>query len=217
MKIEAEASLCPLCRSKEINVLHEDRRRIYLRCCHCLLVFVPDRYWLSVQEEKAIYDLHENNSLDQGYRRFLSRLHEPLQARLKPQQRGLDFGCGPGPALAGMFKEQGQQVELYDPFYFNDPSLLKRSYDFICATEVVEHLRAPAKEFSMFFDMLESGAWLGLMTKLVTSEEAFRNWHYIRDPTHICFYSQPTFEYIAKRFTATVEYIGSDVILLMKK
>lgn len=209
--------LCPLCYRKELAFFHEDRKRTYLRCGHCSLVFVPACHWLNEQEEKAIYDLHENNSLDRGYRTFLSRLCKPLLAKLEPGQKGMDFGCGPGPALSVILKEQGFPVALYDPFYYNFPSLLEKKYDFICVTEVAEHLRDPAKEFKVLFEMLNPGGWLGIMTKLVTSEMAFRNWHYIRDPTHICFYSQATFEYLAKHFSATVECVGSDVILLMKK
>lgn len=217
MEMQLEHQSCPLCSRQGAGFFHEDRTRVYLRCRHCLLVFVPDRYRLSKQEEKALYDMHENDSLDAGYRKFLSRLCTPLRSRLKPGQTGLDFGCGPGPALPVMLEEQGLSVARYDPFYFNDPSLLEGKYDFICATEVVEHLRDPEKEFRMLFDMLGPGGWLGLMTKMVTSNQAFSNWHYIRDPTHICFYSPGVFDFIARQFNAELEIIGSDVILLMKK
>ena len=37
------------------------------------------------QEEKAQYDLHENDPYDLGYRKFLSRLTDPLLAKLPPQ------------------------------------------------------------------------------------------------------------------------------------
>lgn len=218
METQSGKEHCPLCRGKEIDFYHDDRTRMYLCCRHCSLIFVPDSYWLSRQEEKALYDLHENNSEDQGYRSFLSRLCTPLQARLQPNKKGLDFGCGPGPTLSVMLEENSLcSVALYDPFYYNDPSLLEREYDFICATEVIEHLRDPDKEFRRLFDMLGPGGTLAIMTKLATGRQAFSNWHYIRDPSHICFYSQATFAYLARRFTAGLEIIGSDVIMLLKK
>ena len=35
--------------------------------------------------------------------------------------RGLDFGCGPGPALTLLMEEAGfAKMNLYDPFYFAD-------------------------------------------------------------------------------------------------
>ena len=61
---------------------------------------------------------------DAGYRRFLSKLADPLMARLAPGARGLDYGCGPGPALAAMLREAGHEVALYDPFFAPDPAPL---------------------------------------------------------------------------------------------
>lgn len=55
------------------------------------------------------------------------------------------------------------------------------------------------------------------MTKMVIDRQAFRQWHYIRDMTHICFYSRGTFEYLAKRFHAQLEFVAKDVILFHKK
>jgi hypothetical protein len=193
-----------------------DKRREYLQCTSCALVFVPRSFHLSTEEEKAVYDLHQNSPVDLGYRRFLSRLSEPMTKRLPPHKSGLDFGCGPGPVLSLMIEEAGHNMTLYDPYYFDDPSTLTRSYNFITATEVVEHLSDPGLVFSRLFTMLEDGGYLGLMTKLVISPEAFSRWHYIHDETHICFYSRETFEYISELYNADLEFIGNDVILMKK-
>ncbi len=217
MKTKFDETPCPLCSSEDVCFFFKDKNRIYLRCFFCKLVFVPSRYWLSTEDERATYDLHENDVQDTGYRQFLSRLSTPLLERLSSKQKGLDFGCGPGPTLSVLMEEQGQQVDLYDPIYFNDPSVFKKKYDFICATEVVEHLHDPKREFAALFKLLKRGGWLGVMTKLVRDEYAFRQWHYIRDMTHICFYSQSTFEYLAQRFHADLNFVANDVILLSKK
>ena len=209
-------SHCPLCTGDAIVLFFEDTKRNYLRCDSCSLIFVPGHFWLSAEEEKSEYDRHENDPQDLGYRKFLSRLSAPLLQRLEPAQQGLDFGCGPGPTLSRMLEEYGHQMDLYDPFYYNNPLLFSTQYDFICATEVVEHLREPAKEFGILFGMLKKGGWLGIMTKLTLDKQAFSRWHYIRDMTHICFYCRSTFEYLAQRFNAEIEFIGNDVILLRK-
>ena len=216
MSTPLDAPRCPLCRSENADLFFEDKRRRYLRCRHCRLVFVPQRYWLSPEAEKATYDLHQNDARDPGYRRFLSRLSRPLAERLEAGRKGLDFGCGPGPTLSVLLEEQGHGVDLYDPFYCNDPSVFDKTYDFICATEVVEHLHDPDREFQALFRMLNPNGWLGMMTKLVIDLHAFSRWHYIRDMTHICFYSRPTFAYLAQRFDARLHMIADDVILLHK-
>lgn len=209
--------LCPLCHGQKVDFYFEDKMRIYLNCRHCQLVFVPPAYWLAPEEEKAVYDLHVNDVRDPGYRRFLSRLTVPLQKKLAPNLKGLDFGCGPGPALAAMMEEAGHKMDLFDPFYNNTPAVFSNPYDFILATEVVEHLKDPAREFDTLFGILRPGGWLGIMTKQVIDLNAFSHWHYIRDMTHICFYSKGTFKYLAQHFNARLNFVGNDVILLQKK
>lgn len=216
MKIYKNDLYCPLCQTPGATPFHTDENRSYFQCSHCLLVFVPEQFWISPTEEKAVYDLHDNHADDPGYQQFLSRLSQPLTQRLMPLSKGLDFGCGPGPALPAMLKALGHEVECFDPYYCNQKEVFNTRYDFICATEVAEHLKEPGKEFSRLFKILKPNGWMGFMTKLVIDKNAFKNWHYIRDNTHICFYSKTTFEYMAARFKARLEIIGSDVILLNK-
>lgn len=217
MNAKGDEAHCPLCGSEDCYLFFEDSLRVYLRCLNCRLVFVPECYWLNAEDERATYDLHENDAQDQGYRQFLSRLSAPLLKRLNVNQKGLDFGCGPSPTLSVLLEARGMQVDLYDPFYFNDQSVFSKRYDFICATEVVEHLYDPNREFSALFRMLKRGGWLGIMTKLVRDQHRFRQWHYIRDRTHVCFYCRRTFEYLAQRFNAGLNFIADDVILLNRK
>ena len=217
MKSPEQEHPCPLCGDADSCSFFVDQFRRYRRCRTCDLVFVPPKYWLSTKAEKETYDQHENSVEDPGYRSFLSRLSTPLLEKLEPGQHGLDFGCGPGPALSALLAEYGLRVDLYDPFYYNEPAVFSKTYDFICATEVIEHLRNPGKEISSLFMMLKPGGWMGIMTKLVKDQAAFSQWHYIRDLTHICFYSRSTFSFIARRFHARIEFIGSDVILMKKQ
>ncbi len=205
---------CPLCGSTQNTPYHRDRRRAYLLCGHCTLVFVPPDFHLSAEAEKAEYDLHQNTLDDPGYRQFLSRLARPLLQRLPAGSTGLDFGCGPGPALAAMLEEAGHRVALYDPFYFPQRAVLEQRYRFITATEVVEHLYHPGEELERFWGMLEPGGMIGVMTKLVRDQQAFASWHYKNDPTHVCFFSEQTWRWWAREHGAGVEFVGADVILL---
>jgi SAM-dependent methyltransferase len=209
-------SHCPLCGFAGGEFYASDRKRDYLSCLRCQLVFVPPCHYLSAEQERAEYDLHDNNVEDPSYRRFLSRLAQPLVSRLPPGASGLDFGCGPGPALAAMLTEQGLRVALYDIFYAPDPEVLQHSYDFVCATEVVEHLHSPGEELARLWQMIKPGGWLGIMTKLVLSPQAFAQWHYKNDPTHVCFFSEATWRWWASEMAAELVFEGSDVILLGK-
>ena len=208
--------MCPLCKNDHTIAFCEDKKRCYLRCSECLLVFVEDKYLLPQDEEKAIYDLHENKVDDMGYRKFLSRLSEPLLDFLNPGDCGLDFGCGPGPALADMLKSKGFNMNLYDLYYFPDTDVLKSKYDFITSTEVVEHIKDSKALFDKFDSLLNENGVLGLMTKLVIDQKAFSTWHYKNDPTHIRFFSRETFQWIANHWKMNVQYFGNDVIILRK-
>lgn len=207
---------CPLCLVKDAHHYYSDKRRSYFQCQECELVFVTHEHLLNAKDEKAHYDLHENNPEDQGYRRFLSRVATPLLERIAPSSTGLDFGCGPGPTLSLMMQEQGHQVSLYDVFYQPDKQVLEAQYDFVTATEVIEHLHQPDQVWQQWLTMLRPGAWLAVMTKMVLDVEAFARWHYKNDLTHVIFFSRRTFEYLAKRDCLHLEFIGNDVILLRK-
>lgn len=206
--------ICPLCGTDKTEDYCEDRKRPYLHCSICDLVFVPPEYHLSSELEKSEYDLHDNNPGDSGYRKFLSRLADPLLEKLKPGQKGLDFGCGSGPTLSVMMEEAGHRVDLYDLYYFKDKSVFTKKYDFITSSEVVEHLSDPQQVFYQIFKMLKPGGMLGIMTKLVKDRDAFSQWHYTQDPTHISFFSRGTFKFLAGKYSAEVEFIGNDVIIL---
>ncbi|MFA5495920.1 MAG: class I SAM-dependent methyltransferase [Porticoccaceae bacterium] len=209
-------SPCPLCGDTATEPFYVERKRDYLRCPACRLIFVPSAFHLPPQQEKAHYDTHQNDPRDSGYRRFLARLADPLAERLAPGASGLDYGCGPGPTLSLMLEERGHSVALYDAYYRQDPGALDASYDFITATEVAEHLSAPGAVFDLLWSKLRPGGWLALMTSMWQGVGEFAAWHYKNDPTHISFFAPETFIWLACRWQVTVEFAGSTVVLFRK-
>jgi len=111
----------------------------------------------------------------------------------------------------------GRLTRVYDPFYAPDETVWLRQYDFVTASEVLEHLHRPAAELDRLFGVLKPGGWLGVMTQPWREPDALPTWSYLRDPTHVCFYSRPVFEYIAARWRAEPAYVGDDVVLLRRR
>ena len=208
---------CPLCAGDNTRHYHTDTRRTYYQCQRCSLVFVDEVARLGPDDEKAVYDQHRNVPDDMGYRRFLSRLADPLLERL-PQHAsdGLDFGSGPGTVLAMMLMQAGYTMACYDPYYQPDRRVLERQYDFITCTEAIEHFYQPSLAWQQWDTLLKPGGWLGVMTKLVTDQAAFSRWHYKNDPTHVSFFSRDTFEFLAAQSSLELEFVGNDVILMRK-
>lgn len=152
----------------------------------------------SGDEERSIYELHENDASDPKYRKFVGRLVEPLIERLPAGSEGLDYGCGEGPAGAAMLTEAGFQVTLYDPIFEPNQAALEREYDFIFCCEVAEHFHDPVSEFMKMERLLRPGGMLAIMTGLEYPEVNFATWHYRRDPTHVAFYQPATMLQIAR-------------------
>jgi len=176
-------------------------------------VYVPRKYHLPCEAEKAEYDKHENSAFDPGYRQFLSRLVAPLKSYIKDGDSGLDFGCGPGPAISSLLADKKVKLCSYDPYYENHASLLQHSYNFVVATEVVEHFCCPGEAWPLMFNCVKPGGVLGIMTKLVINLERFKQWHYKNDPTHVSFYSLATLEWIASRWNVKLTRLSDDAFI----
>ena len=208
---------CPLCENQHIRLFERDSDRTYFHCLVCRLIFVDRDDLLTFREERSRYDLHQNNPNDPGYRNFLNQLAQPLLDRLDPPPlKGLDFGNGPGPTLSIMLAEHGHKLRIYDPFYAPNPQVLNVSYDFITCSEAFEHFYTPRAEWRILVDLLKPGGWLGIMTLMFDFDDDFSSGHYKNDLTHVSFFSQNTFQYLAQQDKLLVEFIGDNVILLQK-
>lgn len=207
---------CPLCDSPEAEAFHKDNVRKYLRCPRCKLIFVPKEFHLAPDRERSRYDFHENSPDDPEYRAFLRRLIDPLLPHLEKGSSGLDFGSGPGPTLSFMMRQRGFEMEDYDPFYSEDDSVLERSYDFIACSETVEHFCEPRKSWELMLGLVRPGGVIGVMTNIFEDGINFSDWHYIRDDTHVAFYSRETFEWITRRYKLAASFHGRSVVLFEK-
>ncbi len=207
---------CPLCLSDNTFRFFTDKNRDYDRCQNCQLVFVPACQHLSYDAENAIYDYHQNQIDDAGYRQFLSRLAKPMLDRIDMPANGLDYGCGPGPLLAQLFAEQGHYMQIFDPYYAPNKQVLQERYDFVTCTEVIEHFRQPNLELHKLFALLKPKGILGIMTKLVIDADAFSRWHYKNDLTHVSFFSRDTLQWLAIKYQCRLDILGNDVIIFTR-
>ena len=209
--------ICPLCQHNHCLPFACVDGLDYFRCQCCQLTFLDPEKLPDADAERRHYDLHENDPADPRYRDWLDRLAIPLGERLISRSEGLDFGCGPGPALAQMLSERGHTMSLYDPAYAADVSVLQRDYDFVTCTEVVEHFHHPGREFERLAALLRPGGWLAIMTSLLHDGIDFRKWHYRRDPTHVSFYRQTTFNWIANHYRMQLPDMISDSVIFLRR
>ena len=207
---------CPLCNTNQKLAFLSDAEREYYRCSCCDLIFVPREYHLSEIDQRARYDSHNNDPGDLRYRNFFKQLLVPLLAILPSNSHGLDFGSGPGPTLSLMLEECGHKVDLYDKFYAQNDAVFQNRYDFITVTEVVEHLPNPLKDLEVLVKILQRGGILAIMTEIISPQLDFTNWYYKNDPSHVCFYSEKTFFYLANLLGLEIVTLSERVIILRK-
>lgn len=213
---------CPLCNKQTEQLFYQQRNRRlcrdFYRCEQCDLVFVPPSFHLDLAAEKAEYDLHDNQAQQTGYRQFLGRAvsaAEQVKQAAWSALSCLDFGSGPQPVLAGMLQAKGAHCAIYDKFYAPQTSVLKHQYDMIFCTEVIEHIFFAQATWQLLNQCLGAEGQLLVMTKRVQDQAAFARWHYINDPTHICFYSIATFEFVAAQLNRKLAVLDSDIIALV--
>jgi SAM-dependent methyltransferase len=187
---------CPLCAAPAPFSLTAWGRPLH-RCPGCGLVFVPRPFHPPLADEKARYALHRNHIGDEGYVRFLMPVVDALRHRAV---RGpvLDFGSGPAPVLVELLRRAGFAAEGYDPFFGPAaPARAEGRFAAIVSTEVFEHFRNPAGELDRIARWLRPGGMLVAMTTLLAPDTDLAAWPYANDPTHLAFYSERTFEWIA--------------------
>ena len=203
--------MCPLCQKDQTYIFHSD----YQRCTICQFIFLSPDKRVDKTEEKRQYDLHENNPNDPGYRKFLSQIVDPLKIYLPKDKKlqGLDFGCGPGPTLNLMLEDEGIEMSIYDPFYYPQKETLENKYHVITCTEVAEHFFDPLNEFKKLRNLLHKGGVLGIMTDLFSEDMDFKNWHYVKDPTHVGFFSKESLSWLARKLGWQVEIFGKRVAI----
>lgn len=206
---------CPLCGATRSSTLHEGDHGAFHRCARCALVFRDLAEWPSLDAEIARYELHDSDADDAGYQEFLSRLAEPVIARVPAGARGLDYGSGESDVLAERLTRSGRPTTPYDPAFRPSAAALKERYDFVVCSEVLEHVHEPRVLFERLGGLVRPGGIIGIMTGMYDAVPSFAEWWYIRDITHVCFYSEQTMQWIAREHGWSVEFPAPDVTLFV--
>lgn len=206
-----QARTCPLCRAADSSFAFSVGGRSFFECSSCDLLFVGCEHFLDATEERRRYDNHQNLETDGGYVTHLSRLMDVVLPELPAGARGLDFGCGPSPVMARLFEKRGFSMCNYDRVYHPKVPASFGPFDFITCCEVVEHFQRPGDDFALLRSLLKPGGCLGLMTNFREGERRASSWWYLRDPTHVCFYSRRTLEWMAVRYGLELKSMEKDV------
>jgi hypothetical protein len=209
-------SQCRLCEGAAYGVGSDALHRDLYQCPLCGYVYISKHHFLTAEEERERYMFHQNSIGDKDYVAFLERLIKPLETFLKRGATILDYGSGPEPVLAELFRKKCFVSQTYDPFF--SPLLFdEERYDAITSVEVFEHFHNPTKELEVILSLIDSHGYLGIMTERYTKETDFKSWYYTKDPTHVGFFSDTTFRWIESTYGLRLVYDDGDRVIIWQR
>ncbi|MFH1694025.1 MAG: class I SAM-dependent methyltransferase [Bacillota bacterium] len=194
--------LCKICGKQTISYRHPRFDMVFHECQYCGFIFKDEANYVSLREEIKKYDEHHNEDDNMGYVNFLTDFIEAAVLPYIQTGKALDFGSGPNPVLSKIMRNSyGFDVDIYDLYYAKEKVYKNQVYDLITSTEVVEHLKSPMDAFILFYKHLKPGGILSIMTLFhPRNKEMLFDWFYIRDKTHVSFYTVQTMRIIAEKF-----------------
>ncbi|MGK7392511.1 MAG: class I SAM-dependent methyltransferase [Candidatus Cyclobacteriaceae bacterium M2_1C_046] len=214
--MKRESITCTLCDRNILEKLSpENDPREYYICNSCKLIFTDKIYLPDINDEKSRYLKHQNNIEQPGYVNFLNRVINASLPFLRDGMQGLDYGCGPSPTLSKLVARKGYSCDNYDPIFNPDHPLGR--YDFIFSTEVFEHFHNPKKELEKIISLLKPDSLLCLMTEQWETLDKFENWYYKKDPTHVSFFHEETFNFIYQKYNFQELYSDKSRVKILKR
>ncbi len=202
---------CIICAHATYTLKHPNLHTKYHLCKRCGFISKDVKDHLSQEQEFKNYELHENSIEDERYVAYFEKfLQEAVFPFVNEGKEALDFGSGPSPVLAQlMARDYGYNYTLYDKFYAPNTAYKGKKYDLITSTEVIEHIADPVPVFKEFRELLADDGILAVMTLFAPDvEDNFFGWHYLRDKTHISFFTPKAMGILAD--TAGLEMIYCD-------
>lgn len=213
---------CNICENEDFQVIEVKNKaglKKYYKCKKCEFIFIDTSHLLSLEDENKRYEIHNNEISDPSYRAYFKNFINYIEDSLNIDDTILDYGSGPQPVLADVMEEYGYKVNIYDKFFHNEKESFKKKYDVIISTEVFEHIYNPTKTLETLLSILKENGKLIIMTAVSPpTDEEFKKWWYIQDPTHVVFYNKKTFDIISRKHSLNIiKYNYKNIIIFQRR
>ena len=207
---------CRLCESTDCSFFISDKKRDYILCNRCKLIFVPEKDLVTISTEKKRYTLHNNTIDNKEYVKYLKEFTREIERIPVSNPKVLDFGSGQEKVLTHILQERGYDCYAYDPLYGIGLELLHEVFDIVILCEVAEHLRDFRKELGLIKKLLSRKGYVILRTELYQDRDTFTKWWYTKDITHINYFSMYTMEKLAKLISKNIFYTNSKNVVILE-
>ena len=210
---------CKICSSKTVRIENSKKDIIYYNCINCDFIFINESNINTPKNERLRYLKHNNTLDNNNYVKIFKELIEKYIICSKNKiRRILDFGCGSIPVFAKLLKDNGFIVDVYDKYFFPHKDYFKKKYDLITLIEIIEHLKNPLKELIHLKNLLNKKGLFIIKTLFhPENNDIFLKWWYKEDFTHISFFSQKTFKFLAKLLNMKLLIINNKDLCVLQK
>jgi len=210
---------CKICRKPAASFYDAYMKCQTYHCSGCEFIFKDQAAIVSDERELKVYQQHNNTEDNLGYvAMFQDFIDKTIAPHKEEITTALDFGSGPNPVLARILERNGFETEHYDKFFSTEKVYEGKSYDLITSTEVIEHISDVQDVMAFFAQHLNPGGYLALMTQFhPDDQEAYLNWWYRRDPTHIVFFRPKSFALLAQQHGFILRYHDDKKLILLQK
>lgn len=193
---------CNICSNKLQKIIINKMEFNYCKSCEALYkTNTPPPL-----EEKRRYMHHV---IDDGYKKYMENIFLKIKDFLNPGL-SLDFGCGQKNTMEEIAKNYNIKMYSYD-LYFYPFSYKNYKYDNIILNEVFEHIKKPLDLIFELKELLNDGGKIIILTK--THDNNFNDWWYLRDITHVSFFSKKTLSVIADVTNGEIVYNDFNLVV----
>lgn len=200
---------CKICGFKTRVIFHKKFEVKYYVCNQCDFISKDENSIITSDEELRIYNNHNNSIDDPHYVAYFKNfINKAILEYCSPDRHGFDFGSGPSPVLATILaRDYDYFMDIYDKFYSPEKTYIGKKYSLITSTEVVEHLNDPLHYFKLFKELCAENGILSIMTLFhQKNDNEFLKWFYMRDMSHVSFYTPKTMHHIGEKIGLKVIY-----------
>ncbi|MDD3478074.1 MAG: class I SAM-dependent methyltransferase [Candidatus Izemoplasmatales bacterium] len=210
---------CVICANECAPLINPKTEEQFWHCPDCDTYVKESQYYLSPVEEKKVYLRHHNSFEQKDYVAYLEDFVERGVLPYSKPSRLLEYGCGATPVLSKILESKYHyQVTKYDKYFFPQTKYLTQKFDVITSTEVIEHIEDPDALFREWSTLLKPGGILAVMTLFhPKNHDSFFAWWYIRDLSHIRFFTKKTFEMLAEKYQLSILYCDEKRIIVFQK
>lgn len=230
---------CRICGESETESF-SIRTRNYEECPLCGSITLSPECFETEEGQRTRYEKHHNSLEDDGYRSFLEQFIIPvLNAVPEAPRKILDYGSGPEPALCELLRAFASDARIlspdceirgWDPFFSPETAFFEEGADLVTCLEVAEHFETPLEDMKKLASACRPNGYVAIGTMLLPGTElldekahgssdrdAFKNWWYRSDSTHVAFYSREGLIRCAAQAGLSFEKAVSDRAFLFRR